>query len=388
MKRKEKYNFKHLYRFLAVFFLFMIFLFGSSFLYTEDLIFSEAENRILETLPNFTGQSFLDGRYQQKWEQFVSDQFPFRNIGVRIKSAAERLIGKTKINDVYIGKHGYLLEDLKSPDPERLKATLNSIQAFSANYPAIKSSVMIIPNAANILSDYLPPFAPVADQEKQLEILGEGLDKNTAYINVSPILRKNKEKGLYYRTDHHWTTLGAYYAYLWAAPQLGIDIHKELFHPYTITNHFSGTLASKSGFSGKKDKMQIFLPKSGNEKLAVTYLEEKKVFPTLYHSKNLEKKDKYTVFLDGNHPVIEIKTLAMNNRRLLLFKDSYANCFIPFLTPHFQEIAVIDPRYYYGDLKEFMEHKNFTDALFLYNANTFFEDSALASVLDYESPGK
>ena len=114
----------------------------------------------------------------------------------------------------------------------------------------------------------------------------------------------------------------------------------------------------------------------------VTYVEEQKKSPSLYASKKLESRDKYGVFLDGNHPVVKIRTMAESDRSLLLLKDSYANCFVPFLTASFREIVLVDPRYYYGDLNTLMEEQEFTDILFLYNLNTFLEDDVLHFVLE------
>lgn len=80
--------------------------------------------------------------------------------------------------------------------------------------------------------------------------------------------------------------------------------------------------------------------------------------------------------------MMDIRTTADSTDRLLLVKDSYANCLIPFLTPYFREIIVIDPRYYYGDIHKIMEENKITSVLFLYNGNTFVEDNSISGVLE------
>ena len=111
-------------------------------------------------------------------------------------------------------------------------------------------------------------------------------------------------------------------------------------------------------------------------------MEEQKKSASLYASEKLKGRDKYGVFLDGNHPIVKIRTMADSDRTLLLLKDSYANCFVPFLTSSFREIVLVDPRYYYGNIEELLLEQNFTDILILYNLNTFLQDDVLHFVLE------
>ena len=114
----------------------------------------------------------------------------------------------------------------------------------------------------------------------------------------------------------------------------------------------------------------------------VTYSDSTQRICSLYQSECLNVKDKYTVFFGGNHPKVEISTTANNERVLLLFKDSYANSFVQFLTPYYQKIIMIDPRYYYDSLDSILTSEGVTDVLFLYSADTFLRDTALADVLE------
>ena len=121
-----------------------------------------------------------------------------------------------------------------------------------------------------------------------------------------------------------------------------------------------------------------------SDQYVVSYVEEKLKSPSLFDVSKLSAKNKYEVFMRGNHPLVKIKTAARNQKSLLVIKDSYANCFIPFLTAHFSRITVVDPRYYYEDLYELIDSEDISHVLYLYNANTFFEDRFLASVLNNE----
>ena len=150
---------------------------------------------------------------------------------------------------------------------------------------------------------------------------------------------------------------------------------------YPVTDQFSGTLASKSGYRKAKDTIEIYVPVGVTNEYVVYYPDEQKKTASMYDSESLNQKDQYEVFFGGNHAVVEITTTCEESRCLLLFKDSYANAFVQFLTPYFREIIMIDPRYYYEDIENVISGRKVTDVLFLYNANTFFEDNSLADVL-------
>ena len=114
----------------------------------------------------------------------------------------------------------------------------------------------------------------------------------------------------------------------------------------------------------------------------VNYVEEGEKSSSMYVSSALDQKDQYEVFFGGNHSRIDITTPVEENKNLLIFKDSYANCFIPFLQPYFRSIIVIDPRYYYDDVDRLITDNSITDVLFLYNVDTFMTDTSLADVLE------
>ena len=151
-----------------------------------------------------------------------------------------------------------------------------------------------------------------------------------------------------------------------------------------VSNSFEGALASESGYNTDKDKVRVYVPKDENDQVVVNYEEEQKKTASLYTSEKLDQKDKYQVFLGGNHPILKIDTTSTSGKTLLIFKDSYANCFAQFLTTHFSRIIMVDPRYYYEDIDELMKTEGVDEVLYLYNANTFFSDTSLAPVLNNE----
>ena len=103
--------------------------------------------------------------------------------------------------------------------------------------------------------------------------------------------------------------------------------------------------------------------------------------PAVGDAEKLDQRNQYEVFLGGNYDKIVIQTLAETEDTLLLFKDSFANCLIPMLTPYFTKIVVIDPRYFSDSLQDVIADNEFTHILFVYNLNTFLADKSLAGVL-------
>lgn len=379
---KHRFN-KKLYAFtLIVSFIGII---GSVFIiyiFSEPRRFSEEENRNLARIPKFSIESVMDGRYSKKFEKYVSDQFPGRNQLMGIKFRTDRIFGKNDENGVYICEDDYLIEKFIEPDMEKLNNKINVINEFSTKLENVKKYMMVIPNAITIHEDKLPKNAISDSQEVYINNIKDKLDEKINYIDTVDTLKEHSDEYIYYKTDHHWTTLGAYYSYLRLAEALSVEVNDGYYDIQTVTNDFYGTLSSKIGINyGKGDSINVYIPKDYSDEVVVKYEEEKKKSPSLYNSEKLKEKDKYTVFLEGNHPLVEISTTAKTNDKILIIKDSYANCFVQFLTPYFSEIVMVDPRYYYEDINELIKEAGITHMLFLYNANTFFEDSSLESML-------
>lgn len=344
-----------------------------------DRTYSEDENRMLSQTPAFSTDALWDGSYFSAWEDYIADQFPGRDFWISLQLRCKKLLGQQESNGVYLGKDDYLIQVPTEPDWKNVDATLAAINDFAARYEALHMSVSVVPNAVSILSDKLPDNAPGRDQSADLGYLSSGLE-GVNFLDVTRILQRHSDEELYYRTDHHWTSLAAYYAFSSMAKGLNITSLVQNYDIYTVSDTFEGTLASKSGSHGVTDTVQIYVPQTEVE-YRVTYEDTKETSCSLYVRDCLYEKDHYTVFFGGNHPRITIETTADNGRSLLLFKDSYANCFVQFLTPYFDKIVILDPRYYYDSVDSLISREGITDVLFLYNADTFLSDTTLKDVL-------
>ncbi|WNS43089.1 DHHW family protein [Paenibacillus sp. MMS20-IR301] len=345
--------------------------------------FSESENRVLEGRPDFSLQRLLSGQFTSHYERYTSDQMALRNLWVGMKTDTDRAMGKQESNDVFLGKDGYLMERYTSPSAAQLKERGEVLQAFDQATPELRKVLMLVPTAAAFLWDKLPAYAPSDDQLQDLMRIRELIPGGIRLADAYSALYAERNEPLFYKTDHHWTTKGAFYAYRELAGPLEIIPQDESsFRIQLATEEFYGSLYSKSGFRRlPPDEIRLYIPKKANG-LIVTYEEEHRVTDTLYEQNRLYEKDKYAVFLDGNHALIRIVTDGAPAKKLLVVKDSYANSLIPFLTEHYGEIDVVDLRYFSHSLVNLIWERGFQDMLILYNLKTFFEDPSILNLVE------
>lgn len=380
-KRKKKRNIF----ILEMGVIFLIILVGFFFigLVKKDTSFSKEENRMLTTRPRVSIDGIVSGEFESEYEQYKNDQFPFRNIFVKLKSIVSVAMGDCEANGIVRGKDGYLMEKFAPYSEEANEKKIESIGKFMEKNSKIKQYFLMVPTSINILEDKVPRGILLKSQDKRMdEFFQRFQEMGGRTIDVRDTFRKNKDKELYYHTDHHWTSEGAYIAYKEAKKELNLKKNIE-YTKLSVYDNFQGSLTYNSGFyMNHRDVIDIYFPKKNSVYSVVNYVEEKKKTASLYNHEKLSTKESYEVFLDGNHSLIKIQSTVQNKAVLLVFKDSYANCFIPFLTQHYSEILVVDPRYYYGDIQELIKTEEVTKILYLYNANTFFTDTTLTNVLE------
>ena len=371
---------------VGIIFILTLFLFLIINVIVPDREKSVQENRMLVTKPKFRLSSLISGDYDEKFEAYMDDQFVGRDMWRKLKVTVDRIGGSRLENGVYIGTNGQLLEQIEVADENHLAANIKAIKSFSESHSKIPVRMMLVPDAANVLNHSLPSLAKPEDQTQMFSMVRKDLGDSVEWIDVSTELNKHKTEKIYYKTDHHWTTLGAFYAFQAAAPSLGIegDLSGK-YVSYAVSDSFNGMLASKSGVNlGEKEQIDIYVPTEEDTDLIVDYVDEGKRSTSLYDSSKLKEKDQYTVFLGGNSSLLDIRTVSTSTKRLLLVKDSFANSFIPFLTPYYREIVVVDPRYYSGTINDLMDSYRISEVLFLYSGNTFFKDNNISGVFAVE----
>lgn len=361
---------------LGITFLVYIFAFFGLQLIAKDQSFSELENRNLATKPDFTVKGLLDGSFTDKFETYIADQFPLRNPFISLKSNSEKLLQKKENNGVFIGKDDYFLQKFNTPDMNLAQNNADYISNLAEDFNVY---VALAPTATKVLENKLPAFATTYDESTYITDFYNLLSDKVYKIPLLSALQNHATENIYYKTDHHWTTLGAYYGYVAFCESAGLTpLALDDFNIETVSDSFYGSLFSKGNFTfAKPDSLQIFYPKDETP-VTVTYEATREVTDSLYAYKHLETKDKYSVFLDNNHPLIHIQTGTKNGRKLMVVKDSYANCFVPFLTAHYEEIQIVDLRLLTIPLKTYATQNNIDDVLVLYNVQNFSTEAKLS----------
>lgn len=370
MRRRQKI-------FSAVVFLLFIFIMPIMFVFSKKESFSEEENRYRAKMPEFSFSALEDKSFMRGIDKFLSDNFPGRINWVKSKKNIDRMMGKTVINGIYIADD-MLIEKLPQPDYEEVDKSIKAINKFAHHYKT-NVSLMIAPTSAGVYPDKLSSFTPQLNQKEFIRETASKVSSDVSVIDVYDTMISERDKYIYYRTDHHWTSYGAYCAYRYAGTNLGYKpIELEKFDIEHAANDFRGTFYNKCFCDDiKKDVIDIYSIPDNENILSVTMNDGKETnsSDSIYFREYLEGADKYRVFLGNNKAYMNIKTNVPNEKKILVIKDSYANSFIPFLTNHYSEIAVIDLRYVKTSIKEYVNPDEFDQTLFLYNASTFSVDS-------------
>lgn len=335
--------------------------------------FSELENRKLKNKVSFTKDSILNGSASREYETYINDQILFRDKFISLKSLTEKVFLKIENNDILLGKDNYLFDKYFKLDEYRKNYNIKSITEFKENYLG-NVSLMLVPNSYEIYNDKLIGNPLNINQKNEIEKIYSSL-KNINCINILDSLKNNKDKSLYYKTDHHWTIDGAYIAYeeyMKSRNLPTIDIR----HNRIETPNFLGSFYSKAKPIFNKGDIFSYIPIEGISMIIGT-----NEFNSIYNTSYLNKRDKYSMYLNGNNPYTTIKNDNLNNnKKILIIKDSFANSFIPYLTSNYEEIHIIDFRSFNDSFKEYLKDKKYDDILILYNLKNFCSESTFLRI--------
>ena len=347
-----------------------------------DKEFSEDENRYLKQKPELSLKKVVKSDFQNELEEYLSDQVVFRTDFMKVYAATQIAERRTDYNGVYVCDDDWLIEVYEEPkNTERNIERFTNIEAKLKN-EGVDCTLMLVPTAISLYPEVLPEGAK--ENNKQLEVMDQVYSQSKMRnINVLETLKDTKESTqLYYKTDHHWTTDAAYACYVKYCEELGLTAQeKDAFDIKEVSDHFYGTVYSKALTPFQPyDKVKAY--EQREENLEIVYDDGRDSHSSLYAPEWLEKKDKYSYFLDSNnHQKIEVVNKNVNNGRVLLVvKDSYANCFVPFLINHYEKVVILNTRYYRQGVAKAAKECGATDALFLFNLNTLDTETALAGI--------
>ena len=366
--------------FLSALFCAFIGLFLAANALSPDAEFSQMENRYLQQLPVPSLETVLNGSFMAEFETYVTDQFVGRDSWISAKSRTEKLLGKRENNGVYFCQKDTLITRFDTPDEKKLAANLSYVEQFAQKAPA-PAYFSLIPTQACIWADRLPDGAPNASQP---DVLNQAINSvpSAIWADLYAPLAAHAGEDIFYRTDHHWTSLGAYYGYTALCEAMGLTpIPLSDYSKTTVTEDFYGTVFSSSGVRWvRPDSIDIYVPDDGITVTSHTFDAQGQPVVearALYDFSYLEVKDKYSMFLGGQQPLAVVKTPNTEAPKLLIIRDSYTDSLVPYLTAHFSEIHLIDLRYYKFSASDYIAEHGIDTALVLYSVPNFVTDSNL-----------
>lgn len=374
-KLKQKIKQIKEYPLIIIFFsiIFIIFIID---IFTPQNEYSNIENRFLQEKPEFSFEDFIKNKFVTKYELYINDQFVFRDKWISTKSRMEHYFGKLENNNIVYGSDGYMFDKVQSIDKNQLEKNITSLNKFCNRYKDLNITVGLIPNSYEVLKDKLPWGLELYNQTDLIDkVYRDVLDNRAKTLDILNIMKQNKDKYIYYKTDHHWTTLGAYYAYdeyIKSMNEYPVDIDKLKKQE---VNYFIGTYFSKS----KKYNTNFDVINYYDIDIDGVYINDKK-YKSMYDLDKFKQRDKYGAFIRGNNDLTVIKNKTnsnvnkTNSKRILLIKDSFGNSFAPFLTFNYDEVYIVDLRYNTERLSSIIKDTSFDNILILYSVNNFIND--------------
>lgn len=339
-------------------------------LLVPDRYYSEREKRTLMQKPQFTIVDFVSGKFSDEFEQYLTDQVPLRDGWVTMKTYMELDIGKRESGGVYICKDKYLMDKFTSYSKKQLAANAAALADLQEKLAAegVSMNTILVPIAAQVLTDKLPAYAPMADYAAILQVL---TDAGVDTVDVFSALSAHSDENIYYRTDHHWTSLGAYYAYCaWR----DIEPNADEWTREILCDNFHGTTWNKVPLPSVPAEEITAWYKHINR--SVSYNNGQYETDSIYERKYLSGSEQYAVFLNSNQAQTVISGSGKSGK-FLLIKDSYGNTFSQFPVEDYAEVHVLDLRFFKGDVTEYAKENDITDALALYGVQNFVKDTNL-----------
>ena len=340
--------------------------FGLLHILLPDRTFSPVENRTLSSMPDFSWSALVDGSYTSRLEKYLDDQFPLRDGWMGLKNRYEYLLGKREFHGVYLCGDRLIH---KIEDASRAEQNIAYLQKLT-ELTDIPVYLGLIPTAAEVYRDQLPAGAENFDQAAYLKKVRESVP-DAVWVDMEKWMDGASGVSLFYRTDHHWTSAGAWHGYAALMEAMG-EPFEPLGTPETVSENFYGTLYSSSGVHWlAPDTIERYV---SGESVTVENFEKGETHG-LYVDSFLGEKDKYASFLGGNTPLYIIRNPeAASEEKLLVVRDSYSDAMAPFLSQYFAEIHLVDLRYYRTSVVEYARENGMDRIFVCYSVENFVKD--------------
>lgn len=361
---------------------FLIFIYGMAlwFLFSPKTDYSSSEKRYLQKFPDANVEKVLSGEFGSEFETFFADQFPQRNTWVGINAYTTLAEGNNGASGVYNCKNGYLINKPVSTD-NNLDKNVGAVVDFAKTIDA-PTTVMLVPSTGYIADDVLPTFHDKYNDDEDISKISSTLSKDKiGFVDLRERFKSEYKNGsqLYYKTDHHWTTKGAYTGYQELCKALGVTPIDDSTLKKDSYPDFYGTIYSSSGFwLTPPDNIEIWSnPKNSDKNISVKITEgaNVKTSGSMYFTDHLKEDDKYPVFIDGNHALTEITNTNAKNGTILLIKDSFSHSLAPFLAENYSKVVLVDLRYYKESVSQLVSTYNPEQVVVLYGIDNLATDT-------------
>lgn len=355
----------------------VIYGFSAATLITPDKDFSPDENRYLQKKPALTADSLISGKFTSQISDYFADQIPLRSLFVETKAVTELALLKGENDDVLYGKDGYLIARDINPDLDEARKNIKAINRFASSLPDnVEFKAAIAGRVQDVMFSEMPSLYPAKEQsDRVFDYLSENLTAQS--IDILTPLRERSDEYIYYKTDHHWTTLGAYYAYRAIMEDYGIDPYPiDYFTREIVSEEFYGTTWSKAGTRWVKPDRIEYFRYDGDEEFT-TAIEGGETISGFYDRDYLSQKDKYSSFIGGNNAHVTITNGKAGREKLVLIKDSFGHSLAPFLAAHF-DLEILDLRYFKTSAYDFVTESGASKVLFIYNMDSIVNSNSAA----------
>ncbi len=340
--------------------------------------FSTNEKRVLQSAPKFSWNRLANGSLFSSIDSYISDHFSGRDFWVGFNAYYQQFCGLNAAGEIYQGKDGWLMERPVEPG-KTFQDNVQVLEQF-AKKTELPMTLLSVPTTGYIMEDKLPRLHDAYPDAGMLKTLQTACKGNLEWADITNALLDHSSGDIFYHTDHHWTSRGAYQAYRVLAQMWGLPAADASEYKITAVNGFYGTAYSKSGlWAEKPDTVELWRDPFVQTKVSV--FDENKPFPTeqdgMFFEKHLEEADKYPVFLDGNHARVTI-TSNVPSGKLLIVRDSFAHCLAPFLARHFQQIDLVDLRYFKEQtVSQMIEQNQYDQVLFVFGLASLAEERSI-----------
>lgn len=361
---------------------FLIFIYGMAlwFLFSPKTDYSSSEKRYLQKFPDANVEKVLSGDFGSEFETFFADQFPQRNTWVGLNAYTALAEGNNGASGVYNCKNGCLINKPVSTD-NNLDKNVGAVVDFAKSIDA-PTTVMLVPSTGYIADDVLPTFHDKYNDDEDISKISSTLSKEKiGFVDLRERFKSEYKNGsqLYYKTDHHWTTKGAYTGYQELCKALGVTPIDDSTLKKDSYPDFYGTTYSSSGFwLTPPDNIEIWSnPKNSDKNISVKITEgaNVKTSGSMYFTDHLKEDDKYPVFIDGNHALTEITNTNAKNGTILLIKDSFSHSLAPFLAENYSKVVLVDLRYYKESVSQLVSTYNPEQVVVLYGIDNLATDT-------------